>query len=114
LRDFMARFNAPWHREAAETIEKPEQWYAAAFHWCRRAEHDPRDQAAWQNLEAACARLGNWQLTFQACQRLLERDPTQPGVYFRRARLRAHFLQFHRATADQLAGLALLPRAKAP
>jgi hypothetical protein len=42
----------------------------------------------------------------------LQRDGTLGVVHMRRARLRAHVFQFHEATADNLAGLALLRRTK--
>jgi hypothetical protein len=114
LREFMARFDAAWHAEAAKASENQEQWYAAAFHWGQLAEHDPRDPQAWQKLEASCARLGSWQLALTTCDRLLQRDATLGAVYLRRARLRAQLFQFHEATADHLAGLALLARTTRP
>jgi hypothetical protein len=114
LREFMARFDASWHGEAAKASENQEQWYAAAFHWGQLAEHDPRDTQAWQKLEASCARLGNCQLALTTCDRLLQRDATLGAVYLRRARLRAHLFQFREATADHLAGLALLARTTRP
>jgi WD40 repeat protein len=113
-REAMIRFDPAWHKEQAQTYEKAASWYAAAFHWSQLAEHDPNDAPAWQHLEAACSRLGNWQLALRACQRALERDPTQAAVYLRRARLRATLGQFHEATADHLAGLALLARTRRP
>jgi hypothetical protein len=114
LREFMARFDASWHREAAKASEHQEQWYAAAFHWGQLAEHDPRDTQAWLRLEASCAQFGDWQLALTTCDRLLQRDATLGAVYLRRARLRAHLFQFREATADHLAGLALLARTKRP
>jgi hypothetical protein len=114
LRAFMARFDASWHGEAAKASENQEQWYAAAFHWGQLAEHDPRDTQAWQKLQASCARLGNWQLALAPCDRLLQRDATLGAVYLRRAGLRAHLFQFREATADHVAGLALLARTARP
>jgi hypothetical protein len=111
-RQAMARFDVPWHNEQAIKCEEAASWFAAAFHWGQLAEHDPKGGLTWQNLEAACSRLGKWHLALLACQRILERDPTQAAVYFHRARLRAPLLQFHEATADHLAGLALLGRTK--
>jgi hypothetical protein len=109
-REAVARFDARWHTEQAKQFEETRVWYAAAFHRGQLAEHEPRSADAWQKLEAACARLATWHLSFQACDRVLGQDPTLAPVYFRRARLRAHLFQFHEATVDQLAGLALAAR----
>jgi hypothetical protein len=110
LREGMARFDAPWHSEQAEKSQGSQDWFAAAFYWDKLAEHDPGNGAYWEALEAACTRLGDWRPALAVCDRLLAHEPREPSVYFRRARIRAHLLQFHDATADNLAGLALLPR----
>jgi hypothetical protein len=82
--------------------------------WGQLAEHDPRDPQAWLRLEASCARFGDWQLALTTCDRLLQRDATLGAVYLRRAGLRAHLFQFREATADHVAGLALLARTTRP
>jgi hypothetical protein len=111
-RESMARFDPPWHREQAATHEKGASWYAAAFHWGQLAEHDPAKDQYWDKLEATCGRMGDWRPALAVCDRLVGRDPTQAPIYLRRARLRAPLLQFHEATADNLAGLALSARSQ--
>jgi tetratricopeptide (TPR) repeat protein len=107
----VARFNAAWHEEQAQRSEEARDWYAAVFHWERLAQlpSDP-GKRYWQKLETACARLGDWRPALAVCDRLLRRDATLGPIYFRRARVRAHLLQFHEAAADQLVGLVLLAR----
>jgi WD40 repeat protein/tRNA A-37 threonylcarbamoyl transferase component Bud32/tetratricopeptide (TPR) repeat protein len=109
-RDWMARFDPDWHDKQALKCERGKSWYAAAFHWSRLVEHAPATGSRWQKLETASARLGNWQPALGVCDRLLQQDPTVAPLYFRRARVRANMLQFHRATADQLTGLVLAAR----
>jgi WD40 repeat protein len=109
-REWMARFDAPWQEQQARKHEEAKAWFAAAFHWVRLAQHAPAARYYWQKLEAACDRLGDRQPALAVCDRLLRHDPTLAPIYFRRARLRAHLWQFHEATADHLAGLALAAR----
>src|SRR5262249_16380399 len=86
FREFMARFDAPWHRDAAMAFERQEQWYGAAIHWGQLVEHDPSDTQAWQKLEASCDLLGNWELGLTTCNWLLQREGMLGAVYMRRAR----------------------------
>src|SRR5262249_17852684 len=106
-RQWMARFDAVWQEEQARKHEGAQNWSAAPFHWGQLAQHEPGNSFSWEKLDAACAKLGSWRPALAVCDRLLAGEPALAPVYFRRARLRAHLLQFREAAADQLAGLAL-------
>jgi WD40 repeat protein/tetratricopeptide (TPR) repeat protein len=110
FREGVARFDPHWQRDQAEKHSQDENWFAAAFHWRLLAERDPNKGQYWYKLEAACSHLGDWRPALAVCDRLLQADSTLAPVYQRRARLRAHLLQFHEATADNLAGLVLVAR----
>jgi hypothetical protein len=107
FREGMARFDSFWHREQAQKYQETKHWFAAAFHWGQLAQHHPGPGTYWDQLAAACSRLGDWGPALTVCERLLRADGTLGPVYQRRARLRAHLFQFHEATVDNLAGLVL-------
>jgi tetratricopeptide (TPR) repeat protein len=110
FREGMARFDVTWHVEQAEQAERASQWFAAVFHWGQLARHDPGYALFWAKLQAASARVGDGRRALAICDRVLRQDPGLAPVYFRRARLRALVWQFEEASADQLAGLALVAR----
>jgi tetratricopeptide (TPR) repeat protein len=104
----MARLNSHWQRKQAEEHTKARNWFSAAFHWEQLAHHDPGQVLYWVRLAKVCTRLGDYPRCLAVCEQLLSQDPTLAPVYFWRARMRAHLLQFHDATADNLIGLALV------
>jgi WD40 repeat protein len=110
LREAMARFDVSRHLWQGNVLEKGQHWYAAAFHWGQLAQHYMGYTPYWEKLGAMCARSGDWRPVWLACDRVLSEDATQGPVYFLRARLRAGLFQFHGATAEHLAGLALAAR----
>jgi hypothetical protein len=112
FRRAVARLDVPWQQEQATANKKSKAWFGAALHWGQLAAHEPGKGQYWQELQAACAKLGDWRPALVVCDRLLGEEPTLAAVFFRRARLRAHQFQFHEATGDNLAGLALLGRTK--
>ena len=108
FREGMARFDPYWQKDEAQKSEKAKAWFAAAFHWGQLAEHDPGYYL--EELESACARLGDWRPALTVCGRVLDADPTLGPIYYQRARLRGQIFDFHDATADLMASLVLVAR----
>ena len=106
----MAGFDSHWQQQQAAEHEQglKQNWFAAAFHWGQLALHHPSHLSYWQKLETACAHWGDYQPALAVCDRLLRQHPGLAPIYFQRARFLAHRFQFHAATADHLAGLALV------
>jgi tetratricopeptide (TPR) repeat protein len=75
FRESKAQFDPLWHTEQAAECEKNADRFAATFHRGLLAENAPGDPVAWEKLNAACSKLGDFRPTRAVCDRLLRRDP---------------------------------------
>lgn len=98
-----------FEEESREKVkENGNRWYAEGDY--ARAKRRYRACEEYGNLAACHLALGEYMDAYEACNKSLERDPTNVKVWYRRAKVLVHKGAYREALGDLRKGLELDPR----